>query len=430
LTELRATDLRFTASEAAEFLNQVMGLSLSTEDIAALETRTEGWIAGLQLVALALQGQISMQGHKDAAGFIKSFTGSHHFILDYLIEEVLERQSESVQTFLLQTAVLDRLTGSLCDAVCSVGTATGQSNGQATLELLEHANLFIVPLDEERRWYRYHHLFADLLRQRLRQKQPDWVPTLHIRASEWYEQNGFADEAIEHALRGEDFKRAAHLLEDYADALLQRGEHTTVSDWMNALPDSLVRERPYLCVHHAWALQLMGQFDASEARLSAAEEALTSFHQENDADAETIRGYIHSHRAYLTFIRGEHAQTINYARQALEQLPPEATVIRTQTALYLGVAYRFQGEFQAALDVFTETVALSQKMGGSVTAALSFLNLAELYTEQAHLHRAKNIYEQALQFTKRHTGRPDMPFTGYVYVGIGRILRHCLSPYN
>jgi LuxR family maltose regulon positive regulatory protein len=411
LTELRATDLRFTSSEAAEFLNQVMDLDLSAEDIATLETRTEGWIAGLQLAA------ISMQGSKDATGFIKSFTGSHRYVLDYLIEEVLEQQSESVRAFLLQTAVLDRLTGSLCNAL------TGQSNGQATLERLEHANLFIVSLDQERCWYRYHHLFSDLLRQRLRQEQPDWVPTLHHRASEWYEQNGFADEAIEHALRGEDFERAAHLLEEHVDALLQRGEHTTVSGWINALPDSLVREHPYLCVFHAWALQLTGQFEATEARLLDAEEALANLYQENDADADTIRGYIHSHRAYLTFIRGEHAKTINYARQALEQLPPEATVIRTQTALYLGVAYRFQGEFQAALDIFTEAVAISQKMGGSVTAVLSFLNLAELYTEQAHLHQARNIYEQALQFTKHQTGRPDMPFSGYAYVGIGRVLR-------
>jgi LuxR family maltose regulon positive regulatory protein len=411
LIELRAADLRFTTAETAEFLNQMMGLNLSTEDIATLETRTEGWIAGLQLAA------ISMRGHEDITNFVRSFTGSHRFVLDYLIEEVVEQQSESVQTFLLQTAVLDRLTGSLCDAL------TGQDNGQATLEMLEHANLFVVPLDEERRWYRYHHLFADLLRQRQRHKQTDWVPTLHQRASEWYKNHGFVDQAIEHALRGEDFERATHLIEENADALLQRGEHTTVSDWINALPDSLVRGRPYLCVFHAWALQLTGQFEATEARLSDAEEALTNLYQENEADAETIRGYIHSHRAYLTFIRGEHTKTIIYARQALKQLPAEATVIRAQTALYLGVAYRFQGELQAALDIFTEAVAISWKMGGSITAVLSFLNLAELYTEQARLHQARNIYEQALQFAKRLTGRPDMPFTGYVYVGIGRILR-------
>ncbi len=409
LTELRATDLRFTASEAAEFLNQVMDLDLSAEDITALETRTEGWIAGLQLAA------ISMQGQKDATRFIKSFTGTHHFVLDYLLEEVLEQQSESVQTFLLQTAVLNRLTGSLCEAL------TGQDNGQATLEMLEHANLFVVPLDEERRWYRYHHLFADLLRQRLRQTQPEQVPTLHTRASEWYEQNKFADQAIEYALRGEDFERAADLIEEYADAILQRGEHNTISDWIDALPDNLVRDRPYLCVHHAWALKLTGQFDATEARLSAAEEALDTFPWKNEIG--TIRGYIHAHRAYLTFIKGEHAKTITYARQALEQLPPEATVMRTQTALYLGAVYRWQGELEAALDILTEAMVSSQKIGVSYTTMFSFFNLADVYVEQAHLHQAKSLYEQAFQLAERDTGRPDMPFVGYGFVGLGRILR-------
>jgi LuxR family maltose regulon positive regulatory protein len=181
MTELRATDLRFSSSEAAAFLNQLMGLDLSGEDITALETRTEGWVAGLQLAA------ISMQGHKDTTGLIKAFSDSHRFVLDYLVEEVLEMQPESVQSFLPQTALLDRLTGSLCDVL------TGREDGQQTLEMLERANLFIVPLDAERRWYRYHHLFADLLRPRLRQTQPGQVSTLHGRASVWYEQNGFID---------------------------------------------------------------------------------------------------------------------------------------------------------------------------------------------------------------------------------------------
>jgi LuxR family maltose regulon positive regulatory protein len=194
LTELRAADLRFTSAETAEFLNQLMGLNLSTEDIAALETRTEGWVVGLQLAALALQGTISMQGHDDASSLIKSFTGSHRFVLDYLIEEVLNQQPEDIQTFLLQTAILDRLTGSLCDAI------TGQDNGQQTLEMLEHANLFIVPLDTERHWYRYHHLFADLLRQRLRQTHPEKLTFLHTRAGEWFTHQGLSREAIKHSL--------------------------------------------------------------------------------------------------------------------------------------------------------------------------------------------------------------------------------------
>jgi LuxR family maltose regulon positive regulatory protein len=195
LTELRAAELRFASSEVAEFLNQVMGLDLSADDIAALETRTEGWIAGLQLAA------ISMQGHKDTTNRIKSFTGSHRFVLDYLIEEVLDQQSESVQMFLLQTAILNRLTGSLCDAL------TGQQNGQATLEMLEHANLFIVPMDEERRWYRYHHLFAELLQRRLNIANPSLTNDLHSKAVVWYETNGNLSEAIHHALAIDDIRR-------------------------------------------------------------------------------------------------------------------------------------------------------------------------------------------------------------------------------
>ena len=204
LTELRAADLRFTPAEAAEFLNQVMGLNLSAEDIAALETRTEGWIAGLQLAAL------SMQGHQDTTSFIKSFTGSHHFVLDYLVEEVLQQQPESVQTFLLRTSILDRLCGPLCDAVLLDPSASGQE----TLEYLEHANLFIVPLDNERRWYRYHHLFADLLRQRLHQStatsargEGRGVAELHSRASQWYEDHGLELEAFQHAAAANDVGR-------------------------------------------------------------------------------------------------------------------------------------------------------------------------------------------------------------------------------
>ena len=201
LTELRAADLRFTPSEAAEFLNRVMGLDLSAEDITALETRTEGWIAGLQMAAL------SIQGRSDAAGFIQAFTGSHRFVLDYLVEEVLQRQPERARSFLLQTAILDKLCGALCDAV------TGQKHGKGMLERLERGNLFVVPLDDERQWYRYHHLFADVLQAHLLEEQPDQLPALHRRASEWYEENGSRSDAIRHALCAEDFEWAADLIE-------------------------------------------------------------------------------------------------------------------------------------------------------------------------------------------------------------------------
>src|SRR6266704_2444692 len=238
LTELRAADLRFTASEASAFLTQVMGLSLSAADIARLSDRTEGWIAGLQLAAL------SMQGHQDVAGFIRAFAGDHRYIVDYLVEEVLERQPEALRSFLLQTSILDRLHGSLCDAV------TGQQEGNARLLALERGNFFVVPLDDRRYWYRYHHLFAEVLSAQLLAEQPDQVATLHRRASAWYEQHGSAADAIRHALAAEDFARAADLVELAIPAMARSRQEATVLGWLKALPDELFHDRPVLGVAH------------------------------------------------------------------------------------------------------------------------------------------------------------------------------------
>jgi LuxR family maltose regulon positive regulatory protein len=411
LIELRATNLRFTNDEAAEFLNQVMGLELSTKDISALEKRTEGWIVGLQLAA------ISMQGRTDASRFVKSFTGSHRLVLDYLIEEVLNQQPEDVQTFLLLTSILDRLTGSLCDAL------TGQGNGQAILEMLERVNLFIIPLDDERHWYRYHHLFADLLQQRLRRIQPENLPVLHIKAGEWYKNQGFNQQAIEHLLAGRDYQSAAELIKAIAIDIIQQGAHTTVVGWINALPDEFVKAHPYLCVLHARALQLAGELETSKARLIDAENALDSQNYQADEADDSIRGLIHSCRAYSSFMIGDHNHTISHAKQALDQLPETATLIRVQTALYLGIAYRYTGQLRAALDVYNEILPTTQDMGGNSIAVLCFLHLGDLHSEMAQLHRAKELYEGALKFTEQRIGRPDMPFTGYAYVSIGRILR-------
>ncbi|RPJ37129.1 MAG: helix-turn-helix transcriptional regulator, partial [Chloroflexi bacterium] len=234
LTELRAADLRFTPDEAAEFLNRVMGLNLSAEDIAALETRTEGWISGLQLAA------ISIRGHPDAAGFIQSFTGSHHFVLDYLLEEVLQRQPEHVRSFLLQTSILDRLSGPLCDSV------TGQEDGRGMLVALERGNLFVVPLDDQRQWYRYHHLFADVLQAHLIEAQPEQVSSLQQRASAWYEQNGYPSDAIRNALAAKDFERAAGLIELTWSAMDVSYQSSTWLGWVKALPEALIRDRPVL----------------------------------------------------------------------------------------------------------------------------------------------------------------------------------------
>jgi len=411
LTELRATDLRFSSSEAAEFLNQVMGLNLSAEDIAALETRTEGWIAGLQLAA------ISFQGKDDTTKLIKSFSGSHRLVLDYLIEEILEQQSDDIQMFMLQTAILNQLNGSLCNAL------TRQENGQATLEIIEHANLFIIPLDNERHWYRFHHLFADLLRQRLRQTQPEQLSILHIRASEWFYQQGLNREAIKHSLAARDFQGATELIKAVAIDTMQQGEHTTVVGWINALPDEFVKEQPYLCVLHAWALQLNGQMETAEIRLIDAENALEGLKSQDNEDTDTILGLIHSRRAYLSFMTGELDKTITYAHQALDQLPETAALIKAQSAIYLSVAYLYQGQLQAAMDVLNEIMPVTQKMGGNSIAVSCYLNLGDLHMELAQLIRAKEIYEQALKFVERKAGRPDMPFSGLIFVRLGSILR-------
>ncbi len=271
LTELRAADLRFTPAEAAEFLNRMMGLNLSPEDIAALDKRTEGWIAGLQLAA------ISMQGHQDATNFIQAFTGSHHFVLDYLVEEVLGQQSESIQTFLLRTSILDRMCGALCDAVLGSPSASGQE----TLEYLEHANLFIVPLDNERRWYRYHHLFAELLRQRLR--KPKEFAEFHLRASQWHEENGDLGAAFHHAIAAGDFVQAAELAEGAWQGMNESFQSAAWLGWVKKLPDKLIRTMPMLCTQIAQAFTDTGELEASELRLQDAERCLDGSELANEA---------------------------------------------------------------------------------------------------------------------------------------------------
>ena len=278
LTELRAADLRFTPAEAAEFLNQVMNLNLSAEDIAALETRTEGWIAGLQLAAL------SMQGREDIASFIQAFTGSHRFVLDYLVEEVLQHQSEHIRSFLLQTAILDRFCAPLCNAV------TEREDGKEMLDVLERSNLFLIPLDDQRQWYRYHHLFADVLQTHLMEAQPDRVAALHQRASAWYERNGLRSDAIRHALAAKDFERAAGLIE-LAWPAAEEGSIQPAAwlGWVKTLPEALVHARPVLNVWYAYALLGRGEMEAAEARLKDAERWLEPADTHESAAGNPIR---------------------------------------------------------------------------------------------------------------------------------------------
>ncbi|HMR97767.1 MAG TPA: LuxR C-terminal-related transcriptional regulator [Anaerolineales bacterium] len=386
LTELRAADLRFTPAEAAEFLNHSMGLNLSAEDIAALESRTEGWIAGLQMAA------ISMQGITETAGFIQSFTGSHHFVLDYLMEEVLQRQPESVQTFLLRTSILDRVCAPLCDAVLLDPSIPGQ----ATLEYLEHANLFIVPLDNERRWYRYHHLFAELLRQRLQQGlTPEEIAELHIRASEWYENNGLILDAFRHAATGNDVERTMRLMESRKMPLHVRGTATTILDWLESLPDSVRNARPVLWWKQAFLMLSIGQTTDAEKALQAAEAALPS--AALDETTRDLIGKIAVTRANLAQVQ-IHIETIFVqGRRALEYLSFNNLSHRSSATCALGYAYFWQDDWDEANRAYAEAYSLAQAAGDIPNSILALIRLGQLYKDQIHLHLAAETYQHALQ---------------------------------
>jgi LuxR family maltose regulon positive regulatory protein len=343
LTELRVTDLRFTSSEAAKFLNQVMSLNLSAEDIAALENRTEGWIAGLQMAAL------SMQGLEDTAGFIQSFTGSHHFVLDYLIEEVLQKQPESVQNFLLLTSILERMCGPLCDAVLPGSSDTGEE----TLVYLDRANLFIIPLDNERRWYRYHHLFAELLRTRLARAYPDQITELHRRASDWHANNGFPYEAITHALIVQDWTRAAEVIERFSDELPMRGESNTRLGWFESFPPQILMDRPRLGLTYAWALLMSNQLDRAEQQLNQ----LTPLVQ----TTASLLGELYVIRVLIAARRYDTPAMIELAQQALSRVPPEEASARSRILLTLGVAYdEMGGDIASAKNAFREAYELGK----------------------------------------------------------------------
>jgi LuxR family maltose regulon positive regulatory protein len=422
MTELRATELRFTSAEAAEFLNQTMGLSLSSEDITALETRTEGWIAGLQLAA------ISMRRHKDADSLIKAFTGSHKLIQDFLIEEVLGQQSERIQKFLLQTSILDQLTGSICDAL------THQSNSQSTLEYLERANLFIIPQDDERRCFRYHHLFADLLRLRLRQTQPEQLSVLHSQASKWYEKNGFADEAIAHALRAGDFERAISLIEQHADTIWAYGEYNKLRRWLLGLPDELVLSRPQLCIFQAWELFASGQLDAAERFLQAAERAhdpntdqtsetgFQSQDQPSGASRLRVRGRAAAIQAWMDAYRRHNvAGLIQHLRQALEYLPDQDLHWRGAVATTLGDVYAFSGDMPAAYQARLEALKSCEATGNTYHFMYNSAKLALNLKAQGRLLQVQELCQQRVRFANE-SGMSQTAVVGWLLAIWGEVL--------
>jgi LuxR family maltose regulon positive regulatory protein len=383
LTELRASDLRFTPFEVAEFLNHEMGLHLSTEDIAALENRTEGWIAGLQLAAL------SMQGHPDPAKFIQSFTGSHRFILDYLLEEVLESQPGEIQDFLLRTSTLERLCGSLCESM--LGAPPG--SGQSTLEALEHGNLFLVPLDDERRWYRYHHLFRELLRQRL--GNPPELPEYHLRASAWYEANADLSEAFHHALAAGDFERAARLAEAAWQGMERNFQTAAWLGWVKKLPEAVVCSRPQLCVRLGWAFSDAGDLEESETHLQNAERALAG--ALDQAEHKSLLGNIALIRASNAQNQGDLAETVKYAELSLQLIPEDDMYLRASAIITLEFTHWTTGNLEASLRGMYAWIADMKKLGNQVFAIASAFAVADMQVTLGRLREAEKSLQQAIQ---------------------------------
>jgi LuxR family maltose regulon positive regulatory protein len=421
LTEVRAADLRFTPPEALEFLNRVMGLDLRAPDVAALEERTEGWIAGLQLAALSLRG---IREPQEVAGFIEAFTGSNRFVIDYLADEVLARQSGEVRNFLLRTAILDRLSGSLCDAV------TAGDDGRRMLAELERGNLFVVALDDQRAWYRYHHLFADVLRARLLAEHPGEVPVLHRRASAWYAAHDLPIRAVRHALAAEDFGRAAQLMEDALPGMRRARQDSLLLTWLQSLPESVVRRSPVLSIWSAWSQLMSGDLDAMEHRLEAAEAALAAGTQDPDlarewVDTEDLRtapATISIYRASLAQARGDLAGTVRHARQAWDLAGPEDHLIRGQGGAFLGLAAWAEGNVADALETFATAVRSLHAAGNLVDELDATIVLADMWVALGRPGRARQLYERSLQ---RATGggEPYPRATADLHVGLAELDR-------
>lgn len=409
--ELRATDLRFTNSETVEFFNRIMKLNLSDQDIDALETRTEGWIAGLQMAA------ISLQGLQDTESFIQSFTGSHRFVMDYLLEEVLHRQPENIQTFLQKTSILDRMCGTLCDAILQDPSGSSQS----ILEYLERVNLFITPLDNERRWYRYHHLFASLLRKRLGQSlTPEELARLNILASEWFENNDMTLEAFRHAAAANDIERAIRLMESNKMPLYLRGTVTTILDWLVTLPDSVLNAQPALWWKQAELLVLNGQMTGVEEKLQAAEAALTTLTPSTGGLDNTTRdllGKIAAIRSNLAVAQQNAETVIVHANRALEYLLPDNLPFRSSVIRDMGFAYNLLGNRAEAGRSFAEALSISKVSGDVVEPLLSTIGLAQVYELENQLYLADEYYQRILPKISDYS----ILNAGVVYIGMARI---------
>jgi LuxR family maltose regulon positive regulatory protein len=424
LIEIRSQDLRFSVEEAAEFLTHTMGLELSIEDVAALEERTEGWAAGLQLAAL------SMEGRDDIPAFVRDFTGSHLYVAEYLVEEVLQRQPDNVRIFLLQTSILKRMNAGLCEAL------TGCQDGRAILSSLRRANSFVIPLDAEGEWFRYHHLFADLLKARLQQSLPEEaIPTLHRRAAEWYDRNGFTSDAVDHALAANDFERVADLALQTAQTLIFKGRVKILRDWLEALPDASFQAHPQLTFYLYWIDILQSKADLSEQTIQEKEDLLKALPSSTENDR--LRGELMAVVCRAIALSGRTSRGIQLGQEALAYLPAEALASRARVNSAIATAHDLEGRLEEAEAAYQECFAQAMSGGDYRLAAHTWMVKGLVRCHYGQLHEAARIFQKIIDMGDRaeiaRTGEAEIissnsrkvnkPFfpAGQGYVGLGKV---------
>ena len=420
LTEIRSSDLRFTQKETTAFLNGLMNLDLSIEDIVSLEERTEGWVAGLQLAAL------SLLGHEDKHEFIEKFSGIHHFLIDYLVEEVLALQPSEIRNFLCRSSILDRLNSDLCDATLGI------SYSKRILQRLEDTNLFLIPLDDERNWYRYHHLFADFLSMCLQDEHCDQISELHLRAADWFEGNGLVAEAISHFIAAEDYANAARVIENNAKGTLERSELAKLMKWVAALPEEYVHQRPRLWIYHTWALRLSGsKFDVVESQIEEITEALN---EESTTNSQLIFGELYAQskdeirnlKAHLNGLRafqGVYSENFPQAYKMVEKAKsyqPDEKFVWSSLNFALGWAYRLSGNLESAFQAFAEASEISKESGNIYMAVSTFCRAAYGQVLMGRLHQAEQSFLEALEIASVEGSR-QYPVAGYAYVDLSGI---------
>jgi len=415
MVEIRGSNLHFSEKEIEIFLNEIMKFGLAPEEIALLETRTEGWIAGLQLAAISLQGQANRQE------FIRTFSGDNRFVIDFLLDEVLLRQPEDVRRFLFQTSVLGRMYGPLCDAVVDFSDEESTLDGQGFLEYLDRANLFIVPLDNQRKWYRYHHLFSEVLLYRLRQSELSQLPTLHLRASKWFEDEGDYNQALFHALAAGNLEAAAQLVEQNALHLLVHSRLTMLKMWFESLPENLIHSRPKLCIYRGWLHILIGTVEDANQCVQETEQLLLSAPQQVKTEEQEISGLLFGLKARIALKIGELQKAIEFANQTLDYII-EGSPIHSHVAIIKGLAAYWDGDLETADQSLREAIRISIECNHRFMTVEATIWLGYIKTLQGHLHQAAKLYRDALQFADLGENR-KIPVAGSAYIGIALVER-------